>query len=63
MSRYLSAPIAQDLHKRMVIVTGPRQVGKTTMARELDAQFKRPIYLNYDALVDRERIDLSLIHI
>ncbi len=57
MSRYLSAPIAQDLHKRMVIVTGPRQVGKTTMARELDAQFKRPIYLNYDALVDRERID------
>ena len=56
MGRYLSAPIAQDLQKRMVIVTGPRQVGKTTMVRELDTQFRRPIYLNYDALADRERI-------
>lgn len=56
MSRYLSGPIAQDLQKRMVIVTGPRQVGKTTMARQLDTQFRRPIYLNYDALADRERI-------
>ena len=27
------------------------------MARALDTQFKRPIYLNYDALSDRERIE------
>ncbi len=57
MSRYLSALIAQDLQKRMVIVTGPRQVGKTTMARDLNTQFKRPIYLNYDSIADRERIE------
>lgn len=56
MSRCLTAPIIQDLSKKMVIVTGPRQVGKTTMARELDAQFKRPIYLNYDSVTDRDRI-------
>lgn len=57
MSRYLTAPIAQDLQKKMVIVTGPRQVGKTTMARALDTKFKRPIYLNYDSPADRERIE------
>ena len=56
MDRALTPLIARDLHKRMVLVTGPRQVGKTTLARSLDPQFKHPIYLNYDAATDRERI-------
>ena len=56
MTRYLTAPIFEDLRKKMVVVTGPRQVGKTTMARALDTRFMRPIYLNFDSITDRERI-------
>lgn len=56
MNRYLSDPIARDLLKKMVLVTGPRQVGKTTLARALGERFQRPGYLNYDAVTDRERI-------
>ncbi len=59
MNRSLSPLIAQDLLKKLVIVTGPRQVGKTTLARGLAANFKRPIYLNYDAVADRGRIELA----
>jgi uncharacterized protein len=41
----------------MVVITGPRQVGKTTLARALGASFDQPLYLNDDALVDRARIE------
>lgn len=57
MNRYLSDLIARDLRKKMVFVTGPRQVGKTTLARSLATTYQRPLYLNYDALADRARID------
>ena len=43
----------------MVLVTGPRQVGKTTLARALGDQFSNPLYLNYDQLADRLRIQNS----
>jgi uncharacterized protein len=57
MQRYLSEWIARDLRKKMVFVTGPRQVGKTTLSRDLTQEFKRPLYLNYDATKDRTRIE------
>ena len=38
MQRYLDAQVAADLARKMVILTGPRQVGKTTLARQLAAQ-------------------------
>jgi len=56
MNRHLSSLIANDLARKMVLVTGPRQVGKTTLARALGDQFSNPLYLNYDQIADRLRI-------
>jgi uncharacterized protein len=50
MNRYLSQLIARDLPKKMAVITGPRQVGKTTLAREVGERFKAPLYLNFDAI-------------
>ena len=40
----------------MVFIVGPRQVGKTWIAKELAKGFERSVYLNYDNLPDREMI-------
>ncbi|HIJ96533.1 MAG TPA: ATP-binding protein [Desulfuromonadales bacterium] len=45
-----------DLTKKMVLLTGPRQVGKTTLAKELMAGYHRPQYLNWDVNDDRRLI-------
>lgn len=58
MKRYLSDSILSDLGKKMVLLTGPRQVGKTTLAKELMASYPRSQYLNWDVADDR-RILLS----
>ena len=57
MKRYLDAHIAADVAKKMVMLTGPRQVGKTTLARQVGERFRAPLYLNYDVLADRRLID------
>ena len=33
--RYLHRAVAQDLAKKMVFLSGPRQVGKTTLAKTI----------------------------
>ena len=33
--RYLAAQVLSDLERKMAFVAGPRQVGKTTLARSL----------------------------
>lgn len=48
MKRYLHDQILRDLKKKMVIITGPRQVGKTYLAKEVMRDFTNPQYLNYD---------------
>lgn len=52
--RYLRAQVESDLRRKMVFVAGPRQVGKTTMARSLAGAASG--YLNWDVAEHRERI-------
>ena len=54
MKRHLFDPIKQDLTRKMVILTGPRQIGKTFLARQLISEFQKPQYLNTDAVKDRQ---------
>jgi predicted AAA+ superfamily ATPase len=53
MKRYLDTLVASDLQRKMVLLTGPRQVGKTTLCRQLMAEFEPAQYLNWDVLADR----------
>lgn len=51
--RQISKAIKEDLLKKMVFIGGPRQVGKTTLAKSLaDAE----AYLNWDLPQDRQKI-------
>jgi predicted AAA+ superfamily ATPase len=53
MKRYLDDLIATDLDRKMVLVTGPRQVGKTTLCRQLMERLPPAQYLNWDVAADR----------
>lgn len=52
MRRYLFDIIQEDLGRKMVFVAGPRQVGKTTLAKSILGQ--GGVYLNYDIPIDRD---------
>ena len=52
--RYIEPQVRRDLARKMVFVAGPRQVGKTTLARRILG--RKPGYLNWDAAADREAI-------
>jgi predicted AAA+ superfamily ATPase len=52
--RYLEAQVRKDLARKMVFVAGPRQVGKTTLAKRLPGAAEG--YLSFDVAEDRERI-------
>lgn len=53
MRRYLEDTLRSDLGKKMVFLSGPRQVGKTTLARTIMADTPRAQYLNWDVSADR----------
>ncbi|MEM8727831.1 MAG: AAA family ATPase [Chlamydiota bacterium] len=57
MERAQKIPILRDLHKKMVLLSGPRQVGKTTLAKQVAREFKSSVYLNYDHWEDRQMIE------
>jgi len=57
LERYLTTYIYRDLSEKMVFVGGARQVGKTTLAKELIASFfKGSAYFNWDNRQDRKNI-------
>ncbi len=53
MNRYLDTQVRQDLLKKMVLLTGPRQVGKTTLSQQLLAEHPNGQYLNFDVAAHR----------
>lgn len=52
--RYIDAQVRKDLTKKMVFVAGPRQVGKTTLAKRLPGAAAG--YLNWDVPEHRSAI-------
>ncbi len=58
-TRYVEPVIVSDLKRKMVFLAGPRQSGKTTVAKKLLKTSKQDFktrYLNWDSTEDREKI-------
>ncbi len=55
-TRQLAENIRHDLGRKLVVITGARQAGKTTLARQLMAGFENAQYLNWDVPADRTLI-------
>lgn len=53
MERVQKAAILRDLQKKMVLIVGPRQAGKTWLAQDIGHSFQHSTYLNYDSVEDR----------
>lgn len=56
MERSIHDQVSADLKKKMVFLTGPRQVGKTYLAKEIQKEYAKSIYLNNDDIDDRRVI-------
>ena len=50
MERYLSSQLQQHYvdHRQMIFLSGPRQVGKTTLARSFVSDIQGSHYFNWD---------------
>ena len=55
-ARYLGGPVREDLGAKMVFLAGPRQVGKTTLARQVLEGWEGGAYLSWDNREDRREI-------
>ena len=44
----------------MVFLVGPRQSGKTWLAKKIAKAYSNSLYLNYDSLEDKEIIDKQI---
>ncbi len=53
MERYLEKYLLKDLKEKIVFLSGPRQVGKTTLSKQITDSFT---YLNYDSSIHRRII-------
>jgi predicted AAA+ superfamily ATPase len=56
MKRIQQNIIVKDLARKMVFITGPRQVGKTSLALAISDDFEKSLYLNYDNFSHRDII-------
>ena len=57
--RYLTAKIQKDLEEKMVLLAGPRQVGKTSLSFALlghDSDESHPAYFNWDISERRKEL-------
>ena len=54
MERAQKDIIIRDLHKKILLLVGPRQSGKTWLAKDIARDFPNSIYLNYDQSLDRK---------
>ena len=54
--RALAVSLRRDLGRKLVVLTGARQAGKATLARQLMADFEPAQYLNWDVPADRQLI-------
>lgn len=55
MNRYLYNQVCKDLAKKMVFIGGPRQIGKTTLAKQIISE-RDGAYYNWDVGIHREEI-------
>src|SRR3989338_7633626 len=55
-NRYLQSFIQKDLKKKMVFLAGPRQVGKTTLAKTILKEISHSLYYNWDRRKDRKEL-------
>ena len=55
--RLNEGPVLRDLKTKIVLLSGPRQVGKTRLAKKIMRRYKNPLYLNYDSFADKKIID------
>jgi uncharacterized protein len=56
MKREIYPSILKDLSRKMVFLSGPRQTGKTWLAKAIMPRFSHPLYLNWDNEQDRRVI-------
>ncbi len=58
MDRYYHTILADELmaHRQMAFVSGARQVGKTTLAKQISQYFQPTVYLNWDDIEHRQII-------
>ena len=54
MERQQKSLILSDLSKKMVFISGPRQAGKSWLARQIMQSYSQALYLNQDNEQDRE---------
>ncbi|NRA74086.1 MAG: ATP-binding protein [Rickettsiales bacterium] len=54
MDRVQEKFILKDLEKKIVLLVGPRQAGKTWLAKKIAKKFPNSVYLNYDQYTDRK---------
>jgi predicted AAA+ superfamily ATPase len=55
LRRHLDAVVEEDLRAKMVFVAGPRQCGKTTLARLMLAKLGGS-YFNWDVAANRKQL-------